>query len=161
MREDTARALLQAAVIGGIAPDQTITEALVAYQAETRDARLLIVTDADLPEDVPLPNAADLEAHYAANPARFTRPEARAISFALVTPTMLMDTTPIDEAALRALYDDRAALYRQPERRLLEQLVFADTAQAQAAYDAILAGESSFDAILDERGLSFEDVDLG
>lgn len=161
VREDTARALLQAAVIGGIAPDQTITEALVAYQAETRDARLLIVTDADLPEGVPLPNAADLEAHYAANPARFTRPEARAISFAWVTPTMLMDTTPIDEAALRALYDDRAALYRQPERRLLEQLVFADTAQAQAAYDAILAGESSFDAILDERGLSFEDVDLG
>ncbi|WP_439139837.1 SurA N-terminal domain-containing protein [Roseicyclus sp.] len=161
VREDTARALLQAAVIGGIAPDQTITEALVAYQAETRDARLLIVTQDDLPEGVPLPDATDLEAHYAANPARFTRPEARAITFAWVTPTMLMDTIPVDEAALRALYDDRAALYRQPERRLLEQLVFADTAQAQAAFDAMLAGETGFDAILEERGLSLEDVDLG
>lgn len=161
VREDTARALLQAAVIGGIAPDQTITEALVAYQAETRDARLLIVTEADLPEGVPLPNTADLEDHYAANPARFTRPEARAITYAWVTPAMLMDTVPIDEAALRALYDDRAALYRQPERRLLEQLVFADTAKAQVAFDAIMAGETGFDAILEERGLSFEDVDLG
>lgn len=161
VREDTARGLLQAAIVGGIAPDKTITEALVAYQAETRDARLLIVTQADLPTGVALPTAADLEAHYTANPTRFTRPEARAITYAWITPAMLMDTIPVDETALRALYDQRAALYRQPERRLLEQLVFADTAQAQAALDAILAGQMRFDDLLAERGLSFEDVDLG
>lgn len=161
VREDTARSLLQAAVIGGIAPDPAITEALVAYQAETRDARLLIVTADDLPGGVPLPRTADLEAHYTENAARFTRPEARAITFAWVTPAMLMDQMQIDEAALRALYDARAATYRQPERRLLEQLVFADVAAAQTAFDAIMAGETGFDALLEERGLSFDDVDLG
>lgn len=161
VREDTARSLLQAAVIGGIAPDPAITEALVAYQAETRDARLLIVTADDLPDGVPLPRTADLEAHYTENAARFTRPEARTITFAWVKPAMLMDQMQIDEAALRALYDARAATYRQPERRLLEQLVFADVAAAQTAFDAIMAGETGFDALLDARGLSFDDVDLG
>ena len=33
----------------------------------------------------------------------------------------------------------------QPERRLLEQLTFLEEADAQAAYDAILAGDTSFD----------------
>jgi peptidyl-prolyl cis-trans isomerase D len=161
VREDAARSLLQAAVVGGVAPDATITEALVAYQAETRDAQLLTVTEGDLPQPLPPATAADLEAHYAAHPARFTRPEARAMTFAWVTPAMLMDSVAVDEAALRDLYEARASLYRQPERRLLEQLVFADAAQAQAALDAIIAGQTSFDALLEERGLSFEDVDLG
>ncbi|MCT4684490.1 MAG: SurA N-terminal domain-containing protein, partial [Roseicyclus sp.] len=41
VREDTARGLLQLAVIGGLQPNATITDTLVAYQGETRDFSLL------------------------------------------------------------------------------------------------------------------------
>lgn len=161
VREDTASSLLQAAVVGGLGPVGAITEALVAYQGETRDVSLLALTEADLGQALPDPTEAELLAHYEANPERFTRPEARRISYAWITPAMLVDTVAIDEAALRGLYEERAELYRQPERRLLEQLVFLDQASAQAAYDAIASGQQSFDALVAERGLSFEDIDLG
>ena len=161
-RRRTARTLLQVAVLGGLQPDPTIAEALVAYQGETRDFSLLTLTEADLPEGaVPAPTEADLQAYYDANPDRFTRPEARRITYAWITPSMIMDDMEIDEGALRDLYDQRADLYRQPERRLLEQLVFLDDAAAQAALDAIAAGDTDFDTLVAERGLSLEDIDLG
>jgi peptidyl-prolyl cis-trans isomerase D len=161
VREDTARSLLQVAVLGGLRPDPTIAEALVAYQGETRDFSLVAITEADLPAGLPAPTEADLQAYYEANPQRFTRPEARRITYAWITPSMLMDSMTIDEGTLRALYEERASFYRQPERRLLERLVFLDTDAAQAAFDAIAAGETDFDTLIEDRGLTFEDVDLG
>ncbi|MHA7888178.1 peptidylprolyl isomerase [Roseicyclus sp.] len=161
VREDTARGLLQLAVIGGLQPNATITDTLVAYQGETRDFSLLTLTEADLPAGLPAPTPADLQAQYDETPERFTRPEARRITYAWITPTLLIDSVPVDEEALRALYEDRAELYRQPERRLLEQLTFLEEADAQAAYDAILAGETTFDALVEERELTLDDIDLG
>jgi len=161
MREDTASSLLQSAVVGGLTPDPAITEALVAFQGETRDFSLVTITEADLPAGLPAPSDADLQAQYEENPEDFTRPEARRITYAWITPTMLTDTVSIDEEALRRLYDERAETYRQPERRLLERLVFLDTEAAQAAYDAIAAGETDFDTLVQDRGLALEDVDLG
>lgn len=161
IREDTASSVLQSAVVGGLQPDPGIAEPLVAYQAETRDFSLMAITEADLPAGLPAPTEADLQAHYDDNPEQFTRPEARRITYAWVTPAMLMDDVAIDEEALRRLYDERADLYLQPERRLLERLVFIDTEAAQAAYDAIAAGETDFDALVEDRGLTLDDVDLG
>ncbi|MEQ8367138.1 MAG: SurA N-terminal domain-containing protein, partial [Roseicyclus sp.] len=137
MREDTSRSLLQLAIIGGLQPADVIAETIVAFQGETRDFTLVTITQADLPGGLPAPTDADLQDYYDANPARFTRPEAKRITYAWVTPTMLMDTITIDEDALRDLYTDREGFYRQPERRLLERLVFLQEADAQAALDAI------------------------
>jgi peptidyl-prolyl cis-trans isomerase D len=161
VREDTARSLLQLAIVGGLQPNATIAETLVAFQGETRDFSLLTLTEADLPAGLPAPTPEELQAYYDENPQRFTRPEARRITYAWVTPAILMDSVPVDEDALRALYEDRNSLYRQPERRLLEQLTFLEEAEAQAAYDAILAGETTFDALVEERELTLEDIDLG
>jgi peptidyl-prolyl cis-trans isomerase D len=161
VREDTARSLLQVAVIGGIVPNAAIAETIVAYQGETRDFTILTLTEADLPAGLPAPQPSDLEAFYAERGDQFTRPEAKRITYAWVTPSLVMDDVVIDEDTLRALYDDRAALYVQPERRLLEQLVFLEAAAAQDAFDAIEAGETDFDTLVADRGLSLDDIDLG
>jgi peptidyl-prolyl cis-trans isomerase D len=161
VREDTARSLLQLAVVGGVPPDDTLVETLVAYRGETRDFSLLTITEADLPAGLPAPTDAELRSFYEDNPDSFTRPESRRISYAWVTPSMIMDDMEIDEAALRALYEDRAERYRQPERRLLEQLTFREEEEAQAARDAIAAGETSFDALVEARDLTLDDIDLG
>lgn len=160
-RENIARALLQTAVIGGLTPPEIFAETIVAYQGETRDFSLLAVTGADLPDGVPQPTEADLAAHYEEFPDRFTRPETRRITHVWVTPTDIMDSVEVDEEALRALYDARIGEFVQPERRLLERLVFGTEAQAQAAYDAIIADETDFDALVAERDLTLDDVDLG
>lgn len=160
-REDVARALLQTAVIGGLNPPAIFADAIVAYQGETRDFSRLTVTRTDLPDGEPEPTEEDIAAYYEEFPDRFTRPEARRITYAWVTPSDIMDGIEVDEDALRALYDARIAEYVQPERRLLERLVFGTEADAQAAYDAIAAGDTDFDTLVEERDLTLDDVDMG
>ncbi|MFZ5961712.1 peptidyl-prolyl cis-trans isomerase [Thalassococcus sp. BH17M4-6] len=48
-----------------------------------------------------------------------------------------------------------------PERRLVERLVFADDAAAQAAQEQIAAEEATFETLVALRGLSLADVDMG
>jgi peptidyl-prolyl cis-trans isomerase D len=161
VREDTARALLQSAVVGGIRPPAAYAKAIAAFQGETRDLSVLTLSEADLADPVPAPTPEDLAAYYDENPDRFERPEARRITYAWVTPTAMMDGVEVDEDTLRRLYEDRIDLYRQPERRLLERLAFGSEADAQAAFDAIAAGETDFDTLVAERDLTLDDVDLG
>lgn len=160
-REDVARALLQTAVIGGLTPPELFGEILTAYQSETRDFTRLAVTERDLPEPIAEPTDAQLEAYYEEFPERFTRPEARRITYAWLIPSAIMDEVEIDEDALRELYDDRIDEYVQPERRLLERLVFGSEEAAQEALAAIAAEETDFDTLVEERDLTLADVDLG
>ncbi len=160
-REDVSRALLQAAIIGGLTPPPIFAETIAAYQGETRDFTRLTVTRTELEGGLPEPTEAELAAYYEEFPDRFTRPEARRITYAWVIPSDIMDDMEIDEDTLRDLYDARSDEYIQPERRLLERLVFGSEEEAQAAYDAIAAGDTDFDALLEERDLTLDDVDMG
>ncbi|WP_299815002.1 SurA N-terminal domain-containing protein [uncultured Jannaschia sp.] len=161
IRDDAAREILQAAIVGGTEAPDAYTDRLAAWIAETRDVTLATVTEADLPGGLGGPTGADLEAFYDANPERFETPERRAITYAWVTPDLLATEIEPDEETLRQLYEDRADEFRQPPRVLAERLAFPDAATAQTARDAIAAGETDFDTLVAERGLTLEDVDQG
>ena len=160
-REDISRALLQTAIVGGLTPPDLFAETITAYQGETRDFTRLTVTEADLADGLPEPSSDELAAYYEENPQRLTRPEARRITYAWVTPDQIRDDVDLSEDDLRELYDDRLDEYVQPERRLLERLGFGTMEAAQEAYDAIEAGETDFDTLVEERDLTLEDVDIG
>ncbi|SEM87269.1 peptidyl-prolyl cis-trans isomerase [Palleronia pelagia] len=161
LRDEISRTLLQGAVVAGIAPPETFVDTLYGYARETRDLTLLRLTRSDLEEPIPAPSDADLQAFYDENPDRFTLPERKRITYAWLTPEMLVDDLPVSEDELRRLYEDRSAEFNQPERRLVERLIFSDLDAAQAAADAIEAGETDFDTLVEDRGLSLDDVDLG
>lgn len=161
MREDVARALLQTAVIGGLTPNEVFAETIAAYQSETRDFTRLEVREGDLGDPIPDPTDAQLQAYYEEFPQRFTRPEARRITYAWIIPSAIMDDVDIDEEALRELYNDRIDEYVQPERRLLERLVFGSDEEVEAALAAIEAEETDFDTLVADRDLTLDDVDLG
>jgi peptidyl-prolyl cis-trans isomerase D len=161
VREDTSRALLQAAVVGAIRAPEIYADSIAAFQGETRDLSILTLTEDDLADPLPAPTAEELQAYYDDFPDRFERPEARRITYAWLIPAQIMDTVEVDEDALRQLYDARIDIYRQPERRLLERLAFGSEEEAQAAFDAIEAGETDFDTLVEERDLTLADIDLG
>lgn len=161
LRADTASALLQAAVVNGVAAPEALTDAILSYVSETRSFELIRVTPADMVTAAVEPTDEDLRAHYAENEAAYTLPERKKITYAWVTPDMLLDTVEVDEEALRALYEERADQYQRPERRLVERLVFADDAAAQAAMDRFNANEATFEELVAERGLALADIDLG
>ncbi|HSF65695.1 MAG TPA: SurA N-terminal domain-containing protein [Paracoccaceae bacterium] len=160
LRDDIARALLQGAVAGGFVAPATLTDTLFAYVAERRGFAALRLTEADLTAPLPEPTDADLAAHHEANIARFTRPEARRITYAALLPGEIAADMAVDEATLRRLYDERIAEFVKPERRLVERLVYPDEAAAAAAKARLDAGEA-FETLVAERGLTLADIDMG
>ena len=160
IRKDSARTILQNAVVAGLAAPQTVTDTIYAWAAEQRSFSWLALTEADLPTPLPPPTEADLTAHYDANIATFTRPEAKRITYVALLPETLAPSLPVDDAAVQALYDSRADQYLIPEKRLVERLVYPTEADATAAKARLDAGET-FETLVADRGLALEDIDLG
>ena len=161
LREDTARTLLQGAVLSGASMPASWTDALASYIGEERAFDWALLGEATLSAPLTAPSEDDLRAYYDENIATYTRPEARRITYAWQTPAMILDTVEIDEESLRAEYAAREAEFNQPERRLVERLVFGNADAAAAAKARIDAGEITFDALVEERGLTLSDIDLG
>lgn len=161
LRNDAARVLLQGAVAGGMAAPATYVEAIATWAGESRGFDHVTLTAGLLAEPVPEPTEEQLAAFHAETPAPFTAPETRVISYAWLSPEAMLEEVPLDEAALRAEYEARIAEFVQPERRMVEQLVFGTEEEAAAAKARIDAGEATFEDLVNERGLALQDVDLG
>ncbi len=161
LREETATAFLQGAVMAGVAMPQAYSETLLTYIGEERDVTWAVLDRNDLSTGLPEPTEDNLMAYHQSNLPTFTTPETREITYAWLTPEMIIDTVEVDEEAMRDAYDARAEEFIQPERRLVERLVFPDEAAAQAAADRIANGESSFEDEVEARDLDLADVDMG
>ncbi|GAB4387391.1 peptidylprolyl isomerase [Albidovulum sp.] len=161
LRDESARSLLQGAVLGATAANPALAETLAAWALEQRSFTLAELTAADLAAPVPEPDEAAIAAYHAAHPEKFTRPETRRITYVWLSPEMLTGEVTLDEAALRELYQSRISEFVQPERRLVERLVYPDEAAAEAAMARYRAGEATFADLAAERGLTLDDIDLG
>ena len=160
LRRDVSRQLLQGAVGGGVVAPQGMVDAIYRYVGERRGLSTLRLTAADLTEPLAEPTDEDLKAWYDGHIADFTRPEAKRIAYAALLPEDIAADQPVDDDVLKNIYQDRIEEYVQPERRLVERLVFPDQAAADAA-KAKLDGGESFEALVQERGLELVDIDLG
>lgn len=161
LREDAARSLVQGAVFAGIPLPEVYAETLAGFSREERSFTWATLTADDFEIEIGTPSEEELQAHYDANPALYTSREIRVIDYAWLTADMIQDEVTVDEAELRAEYDARIQEFQQPERRLVERLVFSDAEAAQAALAQIEAGETGFPDLVEERGLSLSDIDLG
>ena len=161
LRDDLASGLLQQAVLAGMIPSSTYADTLVSFLAERRDFSWAALGEDDLAEPLPVPDTETLAAFHRDNAAEFTLPERKRLTYAWLTPDMILDQVEIDDTILKREYDARGAEFDQPERRLVERLVFPDQAAAEAARSAIAAGDKSFEDIVAARGLALSDIDMG
>jgi peptidyl-prolyl cis-trans isomerase D len=161
IREETARTLLQGAVVSGVPAPNPYADAMVQYISESRSITWAVVNASDLTAPVPGATPEAQQEYYDANPQEFTLPETRNITYAWLTPTMILDEMVVPDEAIERLYNERIAEFVQPERRLVERLVYLDQDRAQEAMARITAGEASFEDLVAERGLTLTDVDLG
>jgi peptidyl-prolyl cis-trans isomerase D len=161
LRDEGASTLLQGAVLAGVRLPDVYIETLISYTGERRAMTWADVADAQLDLGLPVPTAEILRAHYQENLGKFTRPETKRITYAWLTPEMLIDSVDVDEDSLRAAYEEREEEFNLPERRLAERLVFNDTAAAAATLARLTSGEVVFEDLVEERGLNLSDTDLG
>ncbi|MCF6443588.1 peptidylprolyl isomerase [Nereida sp. MMG025] len=161
LRRQSARSILQAAVMTGATASPTYLDTLFDYVAARRNFTWASLRPEDLETPIGAPTDAELVAFYTANPDQFTLPETKRITYVWLTPDMMAETVDVDDETLRQLYEERLAEYVQPERRLVERLIFPDAEAAASAAAQLSVDPSSFDGIVEDRGLTLSDIDMG
>ena len=161
LRDDSARTLLQSGMAGAVRLPASYGQALANYYGERRNFTWAQLTEDNLTRAVPTPTQAEIQSTYDDNPDAFTASAAKAITYTLLTPDMILDTIEISDDALQVLYDERRAEFVRPERRLVERLVFGSEEDAQAAKARLDSRAISFSELVAERGLTLADIDLG
>lgn len=150
--------IVEAISEGFSAPDAMIA-AMAQYEAETRDVEYLLLSKSNI-DPVPAPDDGELSAYFDDNKARYAAPEYRKITYVKLESEDIADSANVDTETARADYEARKDRYTIAETRTIDQLVFADTAAAEAAA-AELEGGKSFDALVAEQGRSAADVRIG
>lgn len=161
LREETARTLLQGAMVNGVVMPDTYVSTLLNYIGETRNFTWARLASADL--DTPLPTATEenLQAYFDENITEFMLPETKRITYVHLSPDALIQGIEVPEEELRAEFEARVDEYNRPERRLVERLVYLDEEAANQAAAALEVSGTTFEVLVQERGLTLADVDLG
>ncbi len=161
LRTEAASTIIQSAVISGIAVPPTYARVMLDYIGQRRSFSYVSFDETTLDEPIPAPTDTQLQEYFTAHPDEFMLPPMRRITYAWLSPEMVLDQVQVDEDSIRALYEERSDQYNTPEKRLVERLVFATEEDAKAAADALARGEKTFEDLVAERGLSLDDVDMG
>jgi peptidyl-prolyl cis-trans isomerase D len=161
LRRESARTIVQAAILSAATMPATMTDTLTSYIGARRSFSYVQLNASDIALTAVMPTEAELQSFYDENQDRFMLPETKVITYVALRPSMLLDEVEVDEAALRQLYDDRNDQYHVPERRLVERLVFSDDDAAASAKAQLETGGATFESLVEARGLSLQDIDMG
>ncbi len=161
LRKESARTIVQGAVMSGVEMPRTMTDALANYVLARRSFTVATLSADALETPVAEPTDAQVQAYYDENTDQFTLPRTKRITYAILSPAMLQDSVEVDEDTLRRLYDERSAQYQQPERRLVERLTYPSEEEATEALAQLEVGGANFEQLVRDRGLELGDVDLG
>jgi peptidyl-prolyl cis-trans isomerase D len=133
VRDDLQRMQLVGAVRAGAPAPDMLANALYRWEREQRVAQVVELPIIEAPEPEP-PTEAQLTRYHANNPERFSTPEMREATVAVLSAETLLDHVEVLEEELRAAFKARRAGLETPERRVLEQvLVPTEEAARQVA----------------------------
>lgn len=131
VRQQIGQEQVMGAVAAGATAPPDLTQALFAYQNETRKAEAVFLPFKAAPAPS-APSEAVLKRWWQNHPKTFSTPEYRKIRVAILSPDLLAKHEKVSEAALKAAYEQAQAEYDKPERRSAEILLASDEAKATA-----------------------------
>jgi peptidyl-prolyl cis-trans isomerase D len=153
------RRQLAGTVLSGSQLPKAALEAAERYQNEQRAIEYVLLERAQA-GDIAAPTPEALAKYFEERKTLFRAPEYRKIVVLPLLPGEQAMWTQISDADVERGYEQRRARYLTPERRTLQQMVFDNASDAQAAADRIAKGESFLD-IAKERKLTEKELDLG
>ena len=162
LRKQSLRQFIVAALTTGIAAPKAEVTAEADYEGQTRSVDYFALPAAAAGE-IPAPSEDALKAFYNDRKSSYRAPEYRAMNILALEPETIANPADVSDADAEAAYAKIAgkdAKFGSPEKRDLQQILFPNEADADAAEAKIKAGVS-FDDIVKERGLKTEDTDLG
>jgi peptidyl-prolyl cis-trans isomerase D len=161
LREETARTLLLGAMVGGVVMPDTYVSTLLNYIGETRNFKWARLASADLNEELPTASDATLRSYFDENIDEFMLAETKRITYVHLSPDALIQGIEVPQEELEAEFKARADEYNRPERRLVERLVYLDEESTNQAAAALEVSGTTFEALVEKRGLALADIDLG
>jgi peptidyl-prolyl cis-trans isomerase D len=158
-RQGTLRRQLADAIGGEIATPQAAAAALERYGEEERSIDY-VTLDASKAGDIPASSPEALQAYFEDRKVAFRAPEYRKVLLMIVSQEELARGIEVSEDDAKRTYQDRLSRYSTPERRQVQQIVFANATEAKQASER-LAGGLDFVELAKERNLTDKDIDLG
>lgn len=148
------------AVVGDLSVPKALVDEIRRYKAEVRDFDFFILPPSAAGA-LPTPTPDQLKSFYEAHVAKFQAPEYRKLVVLSVVPANLIKPDAVSDADVKKRYDDmKTERFVTPERRAIQQLVFANDASAEAAKAKLDKGES-FDKLAADEKKSASDISLG
>jgi len=158
-RRLTLRRQIVNSLTGALEVPKAWLDAINRFENEERSIEYVALGPAQA-GDTPQPTPDELAKYFEARKIVFRAPEYRKIVIVQATPADLGKWMEISDEDVKRAFDEHRSRYVKPERRHVEQIVFAGVAEAEAADARIKAG-LSFAALVAERDLKEADVDLG
>ncbi|MCK1595755.1 SurA N-terminal domain-containing protein [Bradyrhizobium sp. 164] len=158
-RKVSLRRQITGTIGAGLEPPKTMLDVLTRFQNEQR-AIEFVRLDAAQAGTIDAPSPETLPAYFEDHKVQFRAPEYRKVAFVVVSPEEIGKWTEVSDEDARKVFDQRKDRLGTPEKRQIQQIVFANMADAQTARERLVGG-TSFEDLGKERGLSASDVDLG
>jgi len=153
------RQQLVGAVTGQLPAPKAAVEVFNRFQNEQRAIEYVVLDRAQAGE-LPTPTPEVLAKYYEERKALFRAPEYRKLLLLVVTPEELLPAIEVPDADLRRGYEERKSRYVTPERRHVEQIMFANMEQARAAAERLAKG-LTFARLAAEQEIKDKYTDLG
>jgi peptidyl-prolyl cis-trans isomerase D len=134
-------------------------EAIDQFQNQERSIEF-IALGAEQAGDIPQPTAEQLSKYFDERKMLFRAPEYRKIEIVAASPAELGKWMEVSDADIKAAFEAQRSRYLKPGKRHIEQIVFPNMQEAEAAETRLKEG-LSFAALAAERGLKDTDIDLG
>lgn len=158
-RKVALRRQITGTIGAGLEPPKTMLEAATRFQNEQRSIEFVRL-DAAQAGTIEAPSPEALAAYFEDHKVQFRAPEYRKIVFAVISPEDIAKWADVSDEDAKKLFEQRKDQLGTPEKRQIQQIVFPNVAEAQAARERLVGG-MSFEDLGKERGLRPSDVDLG
>jgi peptidyl-prolyl cis-trans isomerase D len=148
------------ALTSGVQLPKALLEAIFRYQMETRSVDYMVFPNPGA-GSLPIPSQEELTSYFENNRQLYVTPEIRSLIVLPVTPASIAKPDDVSDADTRNRYEEvKNERFGAPEKREVEQILFASNAEATEARAKLDAGKT-FDDLLSEKNLAPKDASLG
>jgi peptidyl-prolyl cis-trans isomerase D len=148
------------ALTNGVQLPKALLEAIFRFQMETRNVDYILFPSAGAGQ-LPAPSQEELKGYFESTQQLYATPEFRGLVIVPVTPASIAKPDDVSDTDARSRYEEvKNERFGAPEKREVEQILFASDAEAKEARAKLDAGKT-FDELLREKNLTPKDASLG
>ena len=144
----------------GLKLPQILLDSMHRYQSESRTVDYILIP-LSAASNLQSPTPQDLRHFYEENLPLYSVPEYRSLAVLTVTPGSIAKPEEVSDADALSRYEEvKTERFGEPEKRDVEQILYASEAEAKAARAELDDGKR-FDDLLREKNVTLKDASLG